>query len=130
MVKPDGVSRRLIGEIISRFEGKGLELRRIRRLTVDETLARTHYAEHLEKQFFPELLEFITRGPAVAMEWEGEDAVSVVRTLVGATDPKEAAPGTIRGDFGLAVTENLVHASDSPESAARELGIFFGEAEG
>ena len=125
MVKPDGVSRGLTGEIISRLERKGLELRQIRALSVVEDLARTHYAEHVEKGFFPELLEFITSGPVVAMEWAGEDVVSVVRTLVGATDPKQAAPGTIRGDYGLAVTQNLVHASDSPESAERELAIFF-----
>ena len=126
MVKPDGVSRGLTGEIISRLERKGLELRQIRALLVDETLARTHYAEHVEKGFFPELLAFITSGRVVAMEWAGEDVVSVVRTIVGATDPKQAAPGTIRGDYGLAVTQNLVHASDSPESAERELAIFFG----
>ena len=125
MVKPDGVARGLTGEIISRLERKGLELRQIRALSIDEALARTHYAEHVEKGFFPELLQFITSGPVVAMEWAGEDVVSVVRTLVGATDPKAAAPGTIRGDFGLAVTQNLVHASDSPVSAERELGIFF-----
>ena len=126
MVKPDGVARRLTGEIISRLERKGLTLEQIKRVDIDEALARTHYAEHVEKGFFPELLEFITSGPVVAMEWSGEDAPSVVRTLVGTTNPKEAAPGTIRGDYGLAVTQNLVHASDSPESAERELGIFFG----
>ncbi len=126
MVKPDGVARRLTGDIISRLERKGLALERLRVLTIDEELASTHYAEHVEKPFFPELLEFITSGPVVAMQWSGDDAVAVVRTLVGATDPKQAAPGTVRGDYGLAVTQNLVHASDSPESAERELGIFFG----
>lgn len=126
MVKPDGVSRGLVGEIISRFEGKGLTLEKIRRLDIDEELARHHYAEHVEKPFFPELLEFITSGPVVAMEWSGESAVSVCRGLMGATDPKAAAPGTIRGDYGLAVTQNLVHGSDSAESAKRELDIFFG----
>jgi len=126
MVKPDGVARGLVGEIISRFERKGLKMERIRKLDIDADLARRHYAEHLEKPFFPELLEFITSGPVVAMEWSGEDAISVSRTLMGATDPKQADVGTIRGDLGLAVTHNLVHGSDGAESAARELEIFFG----
>ena len=125
MVKPDGVERALVGEVISRFERKNLRLERMRMLTIDEDLARRHYAEHVEKPFFPELLAFITRGPVVAMEWSGEDAVAVARTLMGTTDPKEAAPGTIRGDLGLIMTENIVHGSDSPNSAERELGIFF-----
>lgn len=126
MVKPDGVVRGLVGEVIGRFERKGLRLTRIRMLTIDEDLARRHYAEHVERSFFPELLDFITKGPVVAMEWSGESAVSVARTLMGATDPKKADPGTIRGDLGLAVTQNLVHGSDSPESATRELALFFG----
>ena len=126
MVKPDGVARGLVGEIISRLERKGLQMEKIRKLTIDEPLARRHYAEHVEKPFFPELLEFITSGPVVAMEWSGESAVSVARTLMGATDPKQADPGTIRGDLGLLVTHNLVHGSDSTESAAREIEIFFG----
>lgn len=126
MVKPDGVARGLVGEIVSRFEAKGLKLEQIKGLTINEAMARRHYAEHVERPFFPELLEFITSGPSVAMEWSGEDAISVCRTLMGATDPKQAAPGTIRGDFGLAVTHNLVHGSDGPDSAERELGIFFG----
>lgn len=126
MVKPDGVARGLVGEIISRLERKGLQMEKIRKLTIDESLARRHYAEHVEKPFFPELLEFITSGPVVAMEWSGESAVSVARTLMGATDPKQADPGTIRGDLGLVVTHNLVHGSDSTESAAREIEIFFG----
>ncbi len=126
MIKPDGVARGLVGEIVSRFERKGLALEKIRGLQIDESVARHHYAEHVEKNFFPELLEFITSGPVVAMEWSGESAISVARTVMGATDPKQAAPGTIRGDFGLTVTHNLVHGSDGPESAARELGIFFG----
>ena len=125
-VKPDGVARGLVGEIVSRFEHKGLSLSQIRTLSIDEELARRHYAEHVGKPFFPELLEFITSGPVVAMEWSGESAVSVSRTLMGDTDPKKADTGTIRGDFGLAVTQNLVHGSDSPESAERELGIYFG----
>lgn len=125
MVKPDGVRRGLIGEIIGRLERKGLTLEKIRSLTIAEDLARRHYAEHVEKPFFPELLGFITSGPVVAMEWSGDGAVGVARTIMGATNPKEASPGTIRGDLGLAVTENLVHGSDSTESAERELGIFF-----
>lgn len=126
MVKPDGVQRGLVGEIISRFERKGLSLEKIRKLDIDEDLARRHYAEHVERPFFPELLEFITSGPVVAMEWSGDSAVAVSRSMMGATDPKQAAPGTVRGDLGLAVTHNLVHGSDSVESAERELGIFFG----
>lgn len=126
MVKPDGVARGLVGEIVSRFEQKGLQLENIRKLVIDEELARRHYAEHVEKPFFPDLLEFITSGPVVAMKWTGESAITVCRDLMGATDPKKAGPGTIRGDFGLAVTQNLVHGSDGPESAVRELGIFFG----
>lgn len=129
MVKPDGVRRRLVGEIITRFERKGLNLESIRFLTIDEELARRHYAEHLEKPFFPDLLSFIISGPVVAMEWSGESAVSVARTVMGATNPREATPGTIRGDFGIEVTENLVHGSDSAESAKRELAIFFPDEE-
>ncbi len=125
MIKPDGVRRRLVGEVISRFEAKGLVLGRIRILTPDTRIAGTHYAEHVDKPFYDSLVDFITSGPVVAMHWEGESAVSVSRALIGATNPVEALPGTIRGDFGLAVQENLVHGSDSPESAARELAIWF-----
>ncbi|MBU1226167.1 MAG: nucleoside-diphosphate kinase [Actinobacteria bacterium] len=125
MVKPDGVERRLVGEVIGRLERKNLTLRQIRMLSIDEETAREHYAEHVGKSFFPDLLAFITRGPVVAMEWVGDEAVSVARTLMGNTDPKKAAPGTIRGDLGLVVTENIVHGSDSPDSAERELAIFF-----
>lgn len=126
MVKPDGVARGLVGEVVSRFERKGLSLVKIRGLTITEELAKTHYAEHVDKPFFPDLLEFITSGPVVAMEWSGEDAISVGRSIMGATNPPDAAPGTIRGDFGLEVTQNLVHGSDGPESARRELELFFG----
>lgn len=126
MVKPDGVARGLVGEVISRLERKGLKLEKIRGLTISEDLARTHYAEHVDKPFFPDLVEFITSGPVVAMEWSGEEAISVCRSVMGATNPRDAAPGTIRGDFGLEVTENLVHGSDGAESAKRELGLFFG----
>ena len=127
MVKPDGVARGLVGEVISRFERKGLTLEKMRMLTITEELAGRHYAEHTEKPFFGELVDFITSGPVVAMEWSGENAVVVSRTLMGITNPVEAAPGTIRGDFGLVITNNIVHGSDSVESAERELGIFFGE---
>lgn len=126
MVKPDGVERGLVGEVISRLERKGLKLQQIRSLRIDEDLARRHYAEHTEKSFFPELLQFITSGPVVAMEWSGESAITVARAVMGVTDPKDATPGTIRGDLGLEVTRNLVHGSDGSESAKRELEIFFG----
>ncbi len=127
MVKPDGVARGLVGEVVGRFESKGLELCKMRMMTVDEDLARRHYAEHVDKGFFPELLAFITSGPVVAMEWSGEGAIGMARTLMGATNPADAAPGTIRGDLGTVITENIVHGSDGPESAARELAIFFPE---
>ncbi len=126
MVKPDGVQRGLVGDVISRFERKGLTLDKMRMLTIDDEMARRHYAEHSERSFFGELIEFITSGPVVAMEWTGESAVSVARTLIGATNPAEAAPGTIRGDLGLLTTHNIVHGSDSVESSTRELEIYFG----
>lgn len=125
LVKPDGVRRRLVGEIVSRLERKGLTLVAGRFFTIDSDLAGRHYAEHKDKPFFGELVTFITSGPVMALAVEGPDAVKVVRTLMGTTNPVEAAPGTIRGDFGLVITENLVHGSDSFESAARELGLFF-----
>ena len=125
MVKPDGVARGLVGEVVSRFERKSMKLEKMRMLTISEEMAGRHYAEHTEKPFFGELVEFITSGPVVAMEWSGESAVSVARTLMGGTNPAEAAPGTIRGDFGIVITHNIVHGSDSVESAERELGIFF-----
>lgn len=126
MVKPDGVARGLVGDVISRFERKGLTLEKMRMLQIDEDLARRHYAEHVEKPFFGDLLEFILSGPVVAMEWSGESAISVARTLMGPTNPAAAPPGTIRGDYAVIVTTNIVHGSDGPESAARELGLFFG----
>jgi nucleoside-diphosphate kinase len=125
MVKPDGVRRAIVGEVISRFERKGLKLEKMRMLTIDEDLAGRHYAEHVEKPFFGELVEFITSGPVVAMEWSGESAVSVARTVMGPTNPAEAPPGTIRGDFGIIMTNNIVHGSDSVASAERELDLFF-----
>lgn len=125
MVKPDGVARGLVGEVVSRFESKGLTLERMKMLTISEEIAGRHYAEHTEKPFFGELVDFITSGPVVAMEWSGESAVSVSRTLMGGTNPAQASPGTIRGDFGVVITHNIVHGSDSVESAVRELEIFF-----
>ncbi|MCL6561679.1 MAG: nucleoside-diphosphate kinase [Firmicutes bacterium] len=125
MVKPDGVRRGLVGEVIRRIEAKGLRLKGMKMIRVAPELAAQHYAEHRDKPFYPELIAFITSGPVVAMVVEGRDAVSVVRNLMGATDPVKAAPGTIRGDFGLELTENVVHGSDSPESAAREIGLYF-----
>jgi len=125
MVKPDGVARGLVGDVISRFENKGLKLEKMRLLTISQEMAGEHYAEHTERPFFGDLVEFITSGPVVAMEWSGESAVVVARTLMGATNPVEAGPGTIRGDFATEIGENIAHGSDSVESAVRELGIFF-----
>ncbi|MEM3086445.1 MAG: nucleoside-diphosphate kinase [Halobacteria archaeon] len=125
MVKPDGVARGLAGEVVSRLERKGLRLVAAKLLRVSEKTAREHYAEHREKPFFKELVAHIRSGPALAMVVEGREAVVVVRALVGATDPAKAAPGTLRGDFCLEVTRNLVHASDSPASAEREIGLYF-----
>ncbi len=126
MVKPDGVRRGLVGEVITWMEHKGLQLEAMRMLTIDDELAARHYAEHTERPFFADLVAFITSGPVVAMQWSGESAVVVARTLMGDTDPVEAAPGTIRGDFAIEITENIVHGSDSPASAERELALFFG----
>ena len=125
MVKPDGVERGLVGEVISRFEKKGFMLERMRMLTPTSEIATEHYAEHVDKPFFGELLEFITRGPVVAMEWSGEEAVASARNIMGATNPANAAPGSIRGDLASLLTENIVHGSDSVESAQRELSIWF-----
>ena len=126
MVKPDGVRRKLVGEVISRIEAKGYELREMRLFTIDEGLAQKHYAEHTEKPFFGELVSFITSGPVVAMVVEGPDAIAGMRQLMGATNPLEAAPGSIRGDFAALIGENIVHGSDGPESAEREVNLFFG----
>ena len=125
LVKPDAMRRALAGEIISRLERQGLELRAARLLTVDRSLAEEHYAEHTEKPFFGELVEFITSGPTLAVVVEGEGAIKVVRTTMGATNPADAAPGTIRGDLSLSMPDNLVHGSDSPESAEREIRLWF-----
>ena len=126
LVKGDGVRRRLIGEIIRRLEAKGLDIRAMQMMNVSRGLAEEHYAEHREKPFFEELVEFITSAPVVAMTVEGEGSIGIVRNLMGATNPANAAPGTIRGDLALSMPDNLVHGSDSPESAKRELGLFFG----
>ena len=129
MVKPDGVQRGLVGEIISRLERKGLKLIGLKLVQVDEELARRHYEAHAGKPFFPGLIRFITSSPVVAMAWEGPDAVEVTRRLLGPTDGRQAPPGTIRGDFGLDVGYNLAHASDAPESAERELALWFAPGE-
>ena len=125
IVKPDGFRRRLTGEILARIERKGLRIAEMRSMRIDRKLAERHYDEHREKPFFGELVEFITSGDVVVARVVGEQAVPVVRTLMGPTDPASAPPGTIRGDFGVLITENLVHGSDSPESAKRELDLFF-----
>ena len=127
MVKPDGVRRRLVGEVVSRFEAKGLVLERIEMMVPDEETAARHYEEHRSRDFYSSLIAFITSGPVVAMQWSGESAVTVARTMMGTTNPVTALPGTIRGDYGLNVQENIVHGSDGPESAERELRLWFGE---
>jgi nucleoside-diphosphate kinase len=125
LVKPDAFERGLTGEVIGRFERKGLRIAALKFLTADEDIANRHYAEHVDKPFFGELVEFITGGPLVAAVFEGVDAVAAARQLIGATNPIEAAPGSIRGDYAVEVTFNLVHGSDSDESAAREIEIWF-----
>lgn len=126
LIKGDGVRRRLIGEIIRRIEAKNLDIGAMKLMDVSRELAEEHYAEHRDKPFFEELVEFITTTPVVAMRVEGEGAIKVMRKLMGTTNPAEAEPGTIRGDLALSMPDNLVHGSDSPESAERELGLFFG----
>ncbi|MGH3088019.1 MAG: nucleoside-diphosphate kinase [Rubrobacteraceae bacterium] len=126
LVKPDGVRRRLAGEVISRIERKNLDILDMKTMTVSRDLAEEHYGEHKDKPFFTGLVEFITSGPIIAMRVEGEGAIKIMRTLMGDTDPAEASPGTIRGDLALSIDENIVHGSDSPESAERELNLFFG----
>ena len=126
IVKPDAVRRGLVGEIVRRIESKGLRIEEMRTMQIDRTLAERHYEEHTDKPFFGELVGFITSGPVVVVKLVGEQAVPVLRTMMGPTDPAQAPPGTIRGDFGTIITENLVHGSDSPESAERELALFFG----
>ena len=127
LVKPDAFARRLTGEVIARFERKGLTIVAMKHMTVDRDMAERHYAEHREKPFFGDLVEFITGGPIVAMVVEGYEAVAAALQVIGATNPLEAAPGSIRGDLGLEVQTNLVHGSDSSSSAAREIALFFPE---
>jgi nucleoside-diphosphate kinase len=128
LIKPDAFERGLTGEVLARFERKGLRITALRLLEADEKIANVHYAEHTDKPFFGELVEFITRGPLVAAIMEGHEAVAAARQVIGATNPIEAAPGSIRGDFGLEVTFNMVHGSDSDESAEREISIWFPDA--
>ncbi len=125
LVKPDAFARGLTGEIVARFENKGLKIVALKHMTVTEDLARQHYAEHEGKPFFGELVGFITSGPIVAMVLEGEEAIRAARQVIGATNPLEAAPGSIRGDYAIAVGQNMVHGSDSPESGRREATLFF-----
>ena len=129
LVKPDGVQRGLIGEGISRWERRGLKLVGMKLMQVDDALARQHYGEHVDRPFFAGLVDFITSSPVVAMAWEAENAVEAVRNTMGQTNPTASPPGTIRGDLGLDIGRNLVHGSDSPESAIRELALFFTRAE-
>lgn len=129
MVKPDGVQRNLIGKIVARFEQKGFQLVGAKLMQVSDELAENHYGEHKERPFFGELVDFITSGPVFAMVWEGEDVIKTARTMMGATNPAEAQPGTIRGDFGVTIGKNVIHGSDSPESAEREINLFFKEEE-
>lgn len=127
MVKPDGVQRGLIGEVVSRFERRGLKLVAAKFMTVSRELAEEHYAELKERPFFPGLIQFITSGPVMAMVWEGPNAIATIRKSMGATNPANAEPGTIRADFACDVSNNIVHGSDGPENAAREIGLWFGE---
>ena len=125
LAKPDAVARNLAGEIVARFERRGLKLRAARLVTATREVGETHYAEHTDKPFFGELVDFITSGPTLALVLEGEGAIATIRTTMGATNPADAGPGTIRGDLALSMPDNLVHGSDSPESAAREIALWF-----
>jgi nucleoside-diphosphate kinase len=129
MIKPDGVQRGLIGEVISRFERKGFTLVGMKFMAVSRELAEKHYEVHKERPFFSGLVEFIISSPVVAMVWEGEDVIAAARTLIGATKPTDAQPGTIRGDFGMQVGRNLIHGSDAPETAKQEIGLWFEASE-
>ncbi|MDD3365573.1 MAG: nucleoside-diphosphate kinase [Syntrophomonas sp.] len=129
LVKPDGVQRGLVGEVISRFEKKGIKIAAVKLMQITPELAEKHYAEHKGRPFFADLVGFITSGPVAAMVLEGENVISMVRTMMGATNPKDSALGTIRGDFAMTIDKNIIHGSDSPESAVREISIFFKEAE-
>jgi nucleoside-diphosphate kinase len=125
MVKPDGVQRNLVGEIVSRFEKKGFQLAGAKLMTISKELAEQHYGEHKERPFFGELVSFITSSPVFAMVWEGDNVIATARKMMGATNPQESDPGTIRGDYGVQVSQNIIHGSDSPGSAEREIGLFF-----
>ena len=127
MIKPDGVQRNLVGEIISRVEAKGFSITKIKMMTISKELAEEHYGEHKDKPFFNDLVSFITSGPVVAMQVEGENVVLQIRNLMGATNPSESTPGSIRGDLATELDKNVVHGSDSDESAERELSLFFGK---
>ena len=127
LLKPDAVRRRLVAELIGRFERRGFRIRGLKQLVLERSVAEEHYAEHSERPFFGELVDFITSGPIVALALQGEQAIELVRGMMGATDPKKSAPGTIRGDLAIALGENVIHGSDSPESAERELGLFFAD---
>jgi nucleoside-diphosphate kinase len=129
MIKPDGIQRQLLGEVISRFEKKGLKLVALKMIRIDRELAEEHYGIHKGKPFYAGLIEFITSGPVVASIWSGENAIHIVRKLVGATRAEDAEPGTIRGDFAISTSFNIVHASDSPETAQREINLFFSRQE-
>jgi nucleoside-diphosphate kinase len=127
MIKPDGVRRRLVGELVSRIEAKGYDIVALKQMTIPREMAETHYGEHAGKPFFAGLVDFITSGPVVAMVLEGENAIAGWRAMMGATNPADAAPGTVRGDFATTIDENVAHGSDAPETATREIGLFFPE---
>lgn len=129
MVKPDGVHRNLVGNIVSRFENKGYKLVAAKLMNITKEVAEEHYGEHKDKPFFSELVDFITSSPAFAMVWEGENVIATARKMMGETNPQDAAPGTIRGDFGVTVGKNIIHGSDSAESADREINLFFNETD-
>lgn len=129
MVKPDGVQRNLIGEIVSRFEKKGFQLSAAKLMVIPKELAEKHYGEHKERPFFGDLVDFITSSPVFAMVWEGDGVIATARNMMGATNPQESAPGTLRGDYAVQVSQNIIHGSDSPESAEREIGLFFNQEE-
>ncbi|MFJ7731115.1 nucleoside-diphosphate kinase [Lysinibacillus sp. NPDC097231] len=127
MVKPDGVERQVVGDIVDRFERRGFVMKGAKLMVISKDLAEKHYAEHAERPFFGELVDFITSGPVFAMVWEGENVIKLARTMMGATKPEESNPGTIRGDYATTVSHNIIHGSDSLASAEREIGLFFGE---
>ena len=129
MIKPDGVQRNLIGEVVARFEKKGFQLVGAKLMTIPRAVAQQHYGEHKERPFFGELVDFITSGPVFAMVWQGENVIAFARQMMGSTNPKDALPGTIRGDYGVIVEKNIIHGSDSLASAEREIGLFFTQDE-